>query len=55
MRRMFAAELAELLFFQLVGGLLPVFRSSVILSLTLGTIQTDYNSHGKSLNHFGRC
>jgi len=52
MRRMFAAELAELLLFQLIRRLLTVFGGSVVLSLTLGTIQTDNNSHGNSLKRY---
>jgi hypothetical protein len=49
MRRVLAAELAELFEFQLVGGLLFVLGSGVILPLALGAIQADDDAHGKSL------
>lgn len=43
---MLTAELAELLELELVGSLLLVLSRGVILTLTLGTIQTDDNAHG---------
>jgi hypothetical protein len=47
---MFSAEFAELLELQLIGGLLLVLGRRVVLTLALGTIQTDDNSHKNAFN-----
>jgi hypothetical protein len=45
MRRVLAAEFAELLELQLVRGLLLVLGRGVVLPFALGAIQTDDNAH----------
>jgi hypothetical protein len=45
MNRVLAAELAELLELELVGGLLLILSGRIILTLALGAIETDDNAH----------
>jgi len=45
MSRVLAAGLAELLEFQLIGGLLLVLVSAVILTLALSAVHTNRNAH----------
>ena len=45
MRSVLAAELAEFLELELVGGLLLILGGRVVLTFALGAIQTNDNAH----------